>query len=266
MPVSRKRRFRSILLLLAPVLVAGLAVVPAGPANAVANGVDVPNGRYRFAVKLTMTGIPTADGGRRNSACSGALIHREWIVTAGHCFRDLNGVRVERTLADETLATVGRADMTSPIGEQAEVVAVRQHPDRDLALVRLDHLVTTITPLALSRRVPQPGDVVRLTGFGSTQGANPVPSNQLRTGQFTITSVVAPTVGMTGLAPFPDTSACAYDSGAPYFSEDRRGRTALVSIESGGPTCPHALEETTVRIDNITDWIRAITGYEYSAS
>lgn len=258
MPVLRKRRFRSIWMLLAPVLVAGLAVVPAGPANAVANGVDVPNGLYRFAVKLTMTGIPTADGGRRNSACSGALVQQRWIITAGHCFRDLNGVRVERTLADETLATVGRADMSSSIGEEAEVITVRQHPERDLALVRLDRQITTIAPLALSLRPPAPGEVVRLTGFGSTQGTNPVPSNRLRTGEFTVTSIVGPTIGMTGLAPFPDTSACAYDSGAPYFRDNQRGVRSLVSIESGGPTCPHALEETTVRVDNITAWIKGI--------
>ncbi|WP_329107662.1 trypsin-like serine protease [Micromonospora sp. NBC_01699] len=261
--MSCKRRFRSIWLT-AAALAAALSIVSAAPAHAVANGVDVPNGRYQFAVKLTMTGIPTADGGRRNSACSGALIHRQWIVTAGHCFRDLAGVRVERTVADQTLATIGRANMSSPIGEQAQVVAVRQRPDRDLALVKLDRPITTIGSVPLSHRLPQAGDVVRLAGFGSTQGTNPVPSDQLRTGQFTVTSVVEPTVGMTGLAPFPDTSACAYDSGAPYFSEDRRLKPTLVSIESGGPTCPHALEETTVRIDNITDWIRNITGHEYS--
>jgi hypothetical protein len=171
---------------------------------------------------------------------------------------------VERTVADQTVATIGRADMSAPIGEEAQVIAVRQRPDRDLALVKLDRPITTIASIPLGNRVPQPGEVVRLTGFGATQGTNPVPSNQLRTGQFTVTSVTEPTIDMTGLAPFPDTSACAYDSGAPYFSEDRRLKPRLVSIESGGPTCPHALAETTVRIDNITDWIRDITGHEYS--
>jgi hypothetical protein len=43
--------------------------------------------------------------------------------------------------------------------------------------------------------------------------------------------------------------------------EKRNGPRALVSVESGGPACPHALEETTFRVDNIAEWVKAITGY-----
>ena len=256
MSVTPRHRLRRAALLLASMVVASLVVVPAGPAHAIANGEDVPNGQYTFSVKLTMTGIPTADGGRRNSACSGALIARQWIVTAGHCFRDFNGVRVERPVADLTTATIGRADLTSTdIGVVRTIVAVRQSPTTDLALAKLDSPVTDITPIALHYRAPQVGDVVRATGFGSLTSSNPVPSSRLRTGTFTITSFTEPSVFVTGLTPAPDTSACPYDSGAPYFIERRFGRPALVSVESGGPSCPHSLEERTSRVDNIASWI-----------
>jgi secreted trypsin-like serine protease len=226
----------------------------------VANGEQVPNGTYRFAVKLTMTGIPTADGGRRNSACSGALIAQQWIITAGHCFRDLNGVRVERPVADLTTATVGRADLTTTVGQVRTIVAVRQSPTSDVSLAQLDKPITNIPPLALSQEAPAVGDVVRIAGYGATGNVNPAPSDRLHTGKFTVTSVAATTVGVTGLAPAPDTSACDWDSGAPYFIKGSDNRNTLVSVESTGPGCPHALEETTSRVDAIEGWIQGITG------
>jgi secreted trypsin-like serine protease len=256
--VRRNTVIRLAVLVLAPLSALGLGVALAGPAGAIANGEVVPEGKYRFSVKLTMTGIPTADGGRRNSACSGALIAPQWVVTAGHCFRDVNGVRVERPVADLTTATVGRADLGGTNGQVATVVAVRQSPTNDLSLAKLDVPIRGIRPLALARSAPSVGDVVRLTGYGSTTSTNPTPSTLLRTGQFTVTSVAAPSIGVTGLAPAPDTSPCPFDSGAPYFVERRFRAPVLVSVESVGPSCPHAAEETTSRVDNIRNWILPI--------
>ncbi|MGW5580372.1 S1 family peptidase [Micromonospora chokoriensis] len=254
----RKRLTRPAAVLFTSLLTAGLGLASASPAQAVANGEPVPNGKYRFAVKLTMTGIPTVDGGRRNSACSGALVAPSWVVTAGHCFRDANGVRVERPVADLTTATVGRTDLSGTSGVEAKVVAVRQSPSTDLALAQLASPVFGIKPIALNTTAPVPGDVVRLTGYGSTTGENPTPATRLYTGQFTVSTVVPSIVGVTGLAPAPDTSACAYDSGAPYFLEGKKGHPKLISVESDGPGCPHSGEETTARVDDIAPWISNI--------
>jgi secreted trypsin-like serine protease len=227
-----------------------------GTANAIANGTPVPDGQYSFSTKLTMTGIPNPDGTTRDSACSGALIAPQWIETAGHCFHDVNGNRVSGPTPYNTTATVGRTDLSSASGHVVGVIQVRQAPVGDVALGRLASPVTDITPLPLAAAAPKAGAILRLTGWGATSSVNPVPVTHLMTGQVKVKRVNGMSVLVVGYAPAPNTSACLWDSGAPYFSESSGGTVALVSVESDGPACPHSQEETTTRIDRNADWIR----------
>ncbi|HYN95576.1 MAG TPA: trypsin-like serine protease [Pilimelia sp.] len=243
------------------VAVAVLALVlgAAGPAAAVANGEPVPSGQYRFSVKLTMTGIPRVDGTTYNSACSGALVAPGWVITAGHCFHRFR-VRVSGPVPYPTTATVGVANLADPGARVANVVEVFQAaPDSDVALARLDRAVRGVRPIRVRAAAPEEGEILRLTGWGAT-GPDTTHSSQLHTGQVEVTSVAATTVGVQGYAPAPDTSACPWDSGAPYFVERRRAAPLLVSLESTGPDCPHAEEETTARLDVLAGWIKATIG------
>ncbi|WP_242624137.1 hypothetical protein [Micromonospora kangleipakensis] len=65
---------------------------------------------------------------------------------------------------------------------------------------------------------------------------------------------------VVGYALEADTSACLWDSGAPYFRENTNGTQTLVSVESDGPPCPHSQQETTARVDRIADWIQQTSG------
>lgn len=228
------------------------------PASAVANGTPVPNGAYSFAVKLTMTDIPRPDGTRYNSACSGALVARWWIITAGHCFHDVNRKPVSGKVPYSTTATVGRADLADSTGIVVRVARVVQSTTNDVALAKLARPVRNVKPLSLDRVPPQLGEIVTIAGWGSTTDVAPVPSTHLQSGQFTVSSITATTVGVVGYRPSSDTSACLYDSGAPYFTATHRGRLALVAVESTGPPCPHATEETTSRVDNLASWIHSV--------
>jgi secreted trypsin-like serine protease len=241
--------------ILTSVLVGGLGLTPA---SAVAHGTAAAAGQYPFAVKLTMTNIPRTDGTTYASACSAALISPTWVATAGHCFHDVYRNRVSGATPYPTTATLNTADLATSPGEARSVVEVRQSSANDIALARLSAPVTDVRPLALGIARPATGQLLTLAGWGATSSVNPTPSNQLVTGVVKIWSVQSTTVLVRGYSPAPDTSACLYDSGAPYFTTPPGAAPRLTSVESTGPNCPHSLSETTARVDVVVPWIRSV--------
>ena len=253
---QRHRRIRTVLgsaVVAAGLLVGGLLVVPS--ANAVANGQDVPDGRYRFSAALSMPLITRPDGSTYSSACSGALIARSWVITAGHCLHDGARNRISGPPRYEVIVTVGRATLSGTGGHTRHVVEVRQSPTEDVALIKLDRPVNAVSPIRLARRAPHAGEVLRLTGWGSVDAEADLSHrpDRLQTGLVRVSEFTETEVLVHGFGPAP-TSACPYDSGAPYFRE-RFGSPVLVGTEITGPDCPHDQNETTARIDTIADWI-----------
>jgi hypothetical protein len=228
------------------------------PAAAVAHGTPAAAAQYPFAVKLTMSNIPRTDGTTYASACSAALISPTWIITAGHCFHDVYRNRVSGATPYPTTATLNTANLATSPGEARSVVEVRQSNTNDIAVARLSAPVTDVRPLALPTARPLNGQLLTLAGWGATSSVNPTPSSQLFTGVVKIWSVQSATVLVRGYSPAVDTSACLYDSGAPYFTTPPGLAPRLASVESTGPNCPHSLSETTSRVDVVVPWIRTI--------
>jgi secreted trypsin-like serine protease len=254
--VSHRRISGAALFAAISAAAAALVLATTAPAYAIANGTPVPKGQYRFAVKLTMTNIPRPDGSHYNSACSAALIAPQWIITAGHCFHDVNRNPVSGRVPYDTTAMIGRTDDADTDGYVVPVVAAYQSPANDVAVGQLAAPVHDIAPLRLSTAKPKIGEFLRVAGWGSLNDVDPVPATHLQTGQVKVVTVDSTTVGVTGYRPAPTTSACTYDSGAPYFYEPRHGAPRLVSVESDGPACPHDQVETTSRVD-LLSWIHS---------
>lgn len=246
----------SVLLLVLPVV---WVLARPDPAAAIANGQNVPEGRYGFAVRLTMEGIPTATGDRRDSFCSGSLIAPRWVITAGHCFRNARGVRVAKPVARRTTATVGRTVLSGTAGHVVTVVAVRQSSVTDVALAKLETPITDVEPIRIRRRAPTVGAEVTLAGYGFTRSASR-PASRLQSGEFRVASRTGTYLGMTGTAPKRTTSPCPHDSGGPYFTERKDGLAELVAVVSRGPDCPHSDVDQSARIDTITDWVTDVVG------
>ncbi|MEV8606585.1 trypsin-like serine protease [Amycolatopsis sp. NPDC051373] len=235
-----------------------LPLLTAGPALAVADGSDVAPGQYGFTAKLTMASIPRPDGSTYTSFCSGSLVAPTWILTTGHCFHDAQRNRVSGPVPYPTTVTLGLVDEAKEAGVTRKATQVLQSAENDVALVQLDSAVPNITPLTVNRLIPAAGQRLTLAGWGSHTAKNPVPSSKLQQGTVQIASVASTTVGVRGVAPSPTTSACVYDSGAPYFVPSGSGGQ-LISVETTGPDCPHTTVETTSRVDVIADWIAART-------
>jgi secreted trypsin-like serine protease len=233
------------------------AIFGASPAAAVANGTPAAAGQAPFAVRLVMTHIPRSDGTFYDSACSGALISPTWIITAGHCFHDVNRNPVSGPVPYSTTATLKTNDLSTSPGETRSVVSVQQSRSTDVAVARLSAPVTDVNPLGLNRTKPATGTIITLAGWGATSSVNPAPSTVLNIGRLKVTSVKTGYVYVVGYAPSSSTSACLYDSGAAYFTTPASGASLLVSVESDGPDCPHTTAETTARVDNIVTWIRS---------
>lgn len=228
------------------------------PAAAVANGVPAEEGQFPFAVQLRLDDITRSDGTVYDSACSGALISPTWIMTAGHCFHDGDRNRISGAPAYAVTARLGTANTTDPnAGVTRTVTWVEQSGANDIAVARLDAPVEGITPLALNTRKPAKGEVLTFAGWGATTSSGP-PSEQLYWGQVKVSAVKPATVLVKGHWPAPDTSACPYDSGAPYFAAPPGAAPTLVSVENTGPACPHRQQETTARVDVVVPWVSSV--------
>lgn len=241
--------------------VVALIALSSTPAFAIANGEDAAEGAYPFNAVLSAPAIVRPDGTTYASACSGALVAPKWIITAGHCAHDGARNRISGAPRYPINATVGQDTLSGGGGTTVAVVKVVQNPNSDVALLELAAPVDAVAPLRISDDVPVQGDAVRLVGWGSADGIDELSHrpDHLQTGEYVVTRVLPNELYIEGTGPDLLTSACGYDSGAPFFTEGAGG-PRLVATEISGPTCPHSSEELTARADVLGSWVALTVG------
>ncbi len=233
---------RSRIPFVAAVVCAGAFLVPAS-ADALAGGQPVADGADRFAVKIT-----TSD-----TACSGALIAPQWIVTAAACFP--GATAQPAAPARPTTVFAGRPDLRAADGQVVRVSTVVARTDRDLALAKLTHPVLGVTPLRVGSREPA-AESVRIVGFGRT--ATEWVPNRLTTASFTLGATTPTTVAVTNPA---GQDPCLGDAGGPLLRPDGSGDLELAGVLSR--SWQHgclAVTETrqgavAARADDLAGWI-----------
>ncbi|MFD8865280.1 S1 family peptidase [Streptomyces sp. NPDC059590] len=150
---------------------------PSTPTPRIIGGHDATE-NYSFIVSLQKERNGDPDGHR----CTGALIRKDWVVTAAHCVTEPGTGSDPYTVMDPALfhVRVGSNDRTTG-GTVAKIKKIEVDPgykwldDRsegyDVALLQLDTAVTN-KPVALAPTSTKEGTAVRQLGWGYTSTAD----------------------------------------------------------------------------------------------
>ena len=213
--------------------------------------------------------------------CGGALLTREWVITAAHCVFDSNGVLFAPTAVSVLLGDYNRTQYE--VSEQrVGVIQVVAHEgfndwtnDNDLALLQLATPVTLNAQVALVRPVltnqqetlTAVGTMATVTGWGvTTEGGNgaiqlmevavPIIENELCNRAY---GIINENMLCAGYAEGGKDS-CQGDSGGPLVVPDGTG-WRLAGLVSFGHGCARPnFYGVYTRIARYIPWIQNYTG------
>ncbi len=202
-----------------------------------------------------------------DGACSGTLIAKDVVLTAGHCIQGAKSVVVDTI------------DYGKPGGEHVLVEEAIAYPEwwrtYDVGVLRLQRAVTvkprTVAALCTASKALVRGAEVEIVGFGATTEEGWDTNSRLRRAEITITDptceldaacqeVVAPRGEFAAGGMGRD--SCFGDSGGPVFMPTDDGPVLLGVVSRGLATAaaPCGGGGVYVRADRVMAWVRSVTG------
>jgi hypothetical protein len=244
--------------------VLALAGVPAVSAHAessgpdIANGTNVPNGGYPWAVSLHTGSIPST----ANTWCSGSHIAPQWVITAQHCLdNNLNGIiEASEVSANELWVSLNRTRISDTSrGEVIQGFSAVLNNANDIALLRLSR-PSSAPIVALANTAPAANTAVTTAGWGAFTSTNLFPDN-MQQGQFRVVGTDGPDLLYTNVN---NEEMCGGDSGGPVFTQ-AGGVVRLVAAHTNSPIgCGvNSGNARGSRIDVARAWIRAYVREAY---
>jgi hypothetical protein len=219
----------------------------------IANGTNVPDGTYPWAVSLhTAAATSTA-----NTLCSGSHVAPGWVLTAQHCFdSNLDGVisAAERS-ANEIWVSLDRTRISETSrGQVIQGAEVFLNNTNDLALLRLA-APSTAPIVQLATAIPALNTAVTPAGWGAFNSFNAFPDN-MQQGQFRVAGSDALDLLYTNIN---NEEMCGGDSGGPVFTQ-AGGVVQVVAAHTNSPAgCGvNTGNARGSRIDIALPWIRSI--------
>ena len=182
-------------------------------------------GRRRVAVAFGEPDTGHRSVGVVGNGCTGTLIGRRTVLTAGHCIPDSGAAPAFTVTTDGNERYEGASAVLHP---QIDLGA-QNFSDFDIAIVRLQRPVSGVVPTQLSFDPPLPGTTVTLVGYG-IPGDSGLPGFK-RTGQARL-SQVDTYVFLHSREPARPT-ICSGDSGGPVLV-DGAGGERVIGVNSAG--------------------------------